>query len=171
MAGYNLGIGSDQGVLIVHGGTMAALTTRKEARERLLKLFEASLDRIIPPEDGTPLKGQTFRDFEDQAEAVRKTILPAIVEERVALEPTAKVDCAGHCPHCGSDRVYLVKESRKTEVIGPHGPVPVELQMARCRCCDRSFSPSRAVIGPAGGSPTDPASGRATGTGSGDSTV
>ena len=120
---------------------MAALTTRKDARDRLLKLFKDSLDRIIPPEEASLLKGQTFRDFEDQVEAVRKTILPAILEERAALEPTAAVDDAGHCPHCRSDRVYLEKQSRKAEVIGPHGPVIVELPRARCRCCGRSFSP------------------------------
>jgi hypothetical protein len=138
---------------------MAALTTRKDARERLLKLFEQSLDRIIPPEEMTPLKGQTFRDFEDQVEAVRKAILPAILEERAALEPTAAVEDAGHCPHCRSDRVYLEKESRKAEVIGPHGPVVVQLQRARCRCCGRSFSPSRTSVGPAGGGAADAARG------------
>jgi hypothetical protein len=151
----------------VHGGTMAALTTRKDARERLLKLFKDSLDRIIPPEDAAPLKGQTFRDFEDQVEAVRKAVLPAILEERAALEPTATVDDAGHCPHCRSDRVYLERQSRKAEVTGPHGPVVVELQRARCRCCGRSFSPSAAVAGVAGGGPADPAGGRACGEGGG----
>jgi predicted Zn-ribbon and HTH transcriptional regulator len=150
---------------------MSALTTRKEARERLLKLFEQSLDRIIPPQEMTPLKGQTFRDFEEQVEAVRKTILPAILEERAALEPTARVEDAGHCPHCRSDRVYLEKGPRKAEVIGPHGPVMMELQRARCRCCGRSFSPSGAVIGPAGGGSADAARGRASGTGSGDPAV
>jgi hypothetical protein len=146
---------------------MAALTTRKDARDRLLKLFNDSLDRIIPPEEASPLKGQTFRDFEDQVEAVRKTILPAILEERAALEPTAAVDDAGHCPHCRSDRVYLEKQSRKAEVIGPHGPVIVELQRARCRCCGRSFSPSGAVAGVAGGGSADAAGGRASGPGGG----
>jgi hypothetical protein len=150
---------------------MAALTTRKDARERLLKLFEESLDRIIPPEGLAPLKGQTFRDFEDQVEAVRKTILPAILEERAALEPTAVVEDAGHCPHCRSDRVYLEKESRKAEVIGPHGPVIVELQRARCRCCGRSFSPARAGVGPAGGGSADAAGRGADGTGGGHSAV
>jgi hypothetical protein len=94
---------------------MPALTTRKEARERLLKLFEKSLDRMIPGEEAIALKGQTFRDFEDQVEAVRQTILPAMLEERAALESTAVVENAGHCPSCGSDRLYLEKESRKTE--------------------------------------------------------
>lgn len=140
---------------------MAALTTRQEARERLRKLFEESLDRVIPPEGSGPLRGQTFRDFEDQVEAVRKAVLPAILEERVALEPTAAVADPGRCPHCGSDRVYLEKEPRKAEVIGPHGPVIVMSQRARCRCCGRSFSPSGAVAGPAGGGPADAAGGRA----------
>jgi hypothetical protein len=146
-------------VRIVHGGTMPALTTRKEARERLLKLFEGSLDRIIPPEETEPLRGQTFGDFEDQVEQVRQTILPAILEERAALEPTAVVEDAGHCPHCQSDRVYLDKESRKTEIIGPHGPVIMVLQRARCRCCGRSFSPSGADVGLAGGGSADAAGG------------
>jgi hypothetical protein len=146
---------------------MAALTTRKDARERLLKLFEESLDRIIPPGDLIPLKGQTFRDFEDQVEAVRKTILPALLEERAALEPTATVEDPGHCPHCRSDRVYLEKESRKAEFIGPHGPVLVELQRARCRCCGRSFSPSGTDVGPAGGGSANAARGGASGTGGG----
>ena len=144
---------------------MAALTTRKDARDRLLKLFEASLDRIIPPEDAAPLKGQTFRDFEDQVEAVRKAVLPAILEERAALEPTAAVEDGGRCPHCRSDRVYLEKESRKAEIIGPHGPVIVVLQRARCRCCGRSFSPSGAVAGASGGGSADAAGGRASGAG------
>jgi len=146
---------------------MAALTTRKDARERLFKLFEESLDRIIPQAEATPMRGQTFRDFEDQVEAVRRAILPAILEERAALEPTAAVEDAGHCPHCGSDRVYLEKEARKAEVIGPHGPVIVQLQRARCRCCDRSFSPSGAVAGPAGGGSADAPRGRASGAGGG----
>ena len=150
---------------------MPALTSRKEARERLRKLFEESLARIIPDEESTPLKGQTFRDFEDQVEAVRSTVLPAILEERAALEPTAIVGSAGHCPSCGSDRVYLEKESRKTEIISPHGPVVVTLQRARCRCCDRSFSPSGACVGPAGGSAADTSGGRTTGTGGGDPAV
>ena len=150
---------------------MGALTTRKNARERLLKLFKQSLDRIIPAEEDQPLKGQTFRDFEDQAEAVRQAVLPALLEERAALEPTAAVQDAGHCIHCGSDRVYLEKDSRKTEVISPHGPVIVHLQRARCRCCDRSFSPSRASLGAAGGSAADAPGGRTPGARGGDPAV
>jgi hypothetical protein len=150
---------------------MPALTTRKEARERLLKLFEESLARMIPDEETLPLKGQTFRDFEDQVEAVRQAILPALLEERAALEPTAAVESAGYCPSCGSDRVYLEKESRKTEIISPHGPVIVTLQRARCRCCDRSFSPSGTGVGPAGRGAADATGRRTTGARSGDPAI
>jgi hypothetical protein len=150
---------------------MPALTTRKDARERLLKLFCESLDGMIPPEESTPLKGQTFRDFEEQVEAVRRAVLPAILEERAALEPTASVQNAGHCPYCGSDRLYLEKEPNKTEIISPHGPVVLIRQRARCRCCDRSFSPSRSGVGPAGGSTADASGGRTSGAGSGDSAL
>lgn len=150
---------------------MPALTTRQEARQRLVKLFEQSLAQIIPADESQPLRGQTFRDFEDQVEAVRQTILPAILEERTALESTAAVEDAGHCVHCGSDRVYLEKESRKTEVISPHGPVNMTLQRARCRCCGRSFSPSGAGAGPADRGAADAPGGGATGARGGDPAV
>lgn len=51
---------------------MAARTTRLEARERIIKSFMDSLDRIIPPEETVPLRGQTFLDWEHQADDLRK---------------------------------------------------------------------------------------------------
>jgi hypothetical protein len=129
---------------------MPALTTRAEARERLTKLFLDSLDRIIPPDEARPLKGSTFLDFEGQADQLRRALLPALLEERAALEPTAHVEAGGHCPHCGSDAVWLERAATRKEVISPHGPVLLSRQRARCRCCDRSFSPSGAGVGPAG---------------------
>jgi len=142
---------------------MPATTTRKEARERLLKMFTESLDRIIPPDEGVALRGQTFRDFEDQVDSLRHDVLPTILEERAALEPTAWVECAGHCPFCQSDRVYLRKGARKTELISPHGRAVLNEQGARCRCCGRSFSPSAAGLGSSGGGPADLAGGGAAG--------
>ena len=146
---------------------MPALTSRKEARERLLKLFADSLERIFPADETSPLRGQTFGDFENQVENMRRAVLPAILEERTALEPTAHVECGGHCPFCQSQRVYLQKEAKKKEVIGPHGPVVMMQQMARCRNCGRSFSPSEASVGPARGGPADATGGGAAGAGDG----
>ena len=143
---------------------MPATTTRNEARQRLLKLFTDSLDRIIPADEAVPLRGQTFRDFEDQVDDVQRAVLPVILEERVALEPTALVESGGHCPFCRSDRVYLRKKTRQSELISPHGRPVLTEQMARCRCCGRSFSPSAAGVGPCGGGSADPQGGGAAGT-------
>lgn len=125
---------------------MAARTTRREARERIIKSFMDSLDRIIPPDEAVPLRGKTFLDWEKQADAMRKAVLPTLLQERAALDDAAQTDNGhyGRCPRCGSDRVYLDhggQESQK-EVISPHGPVVIAKQQCRCRACGRSFSPS-----------------------------
>jgi len=121
---------------------MSALTTRQEARDRILTLVTAELDRMIPEDETIPLKGATFSDFEDQVEAVARTTLPVMLEERAALEANAEVQTAGRCPHCGSDRVYLKQGATQTEIRSPHGHVVMAQQHARCRACNGSFSPS-----------------------------
>lgn len=125
---------------------MAARTTRREARERIIQSFMQSLDRIIPPDEAVPLRGKTFLDWEHQADAMRQAVLPTLLQERAALDEAAQVDAAaaGHCPRCGSDRIYLDHGGREAqkEVISPHGPVVIARQQCRCRSCGRSFSPS-----------------------------
>jgi len=150
---------------------MPARSTRQEARERILKAFQRQLDRLIPADEQVPLKGATFVDFEEQAEALIRAATPAYLEERAALEVNARVEAAGRCPHCGSDRVYLEKRVSQPEVLSCHGPVVLPKQHARCRACDRSFSPSGSGLGPAGGSGADPAGGAAGGPGSGPAAV
>ena len=68
-------------------------------------------------------------------------MIPTILEERAALEETARVEKAGHCPRCGSDSVYLEKQTTRPEVLTPDGPAVVEKQHCRCRTCGGSFSP------------------------------
>lgn len=121
---------------------MPALTTRQQARARILAAMAAEVDRLIPEDEDVPLKGATFTDFEDQVEALARSTLPVVLEERAALEPNAQVESAGRCPFCGSDRVYLEKQVTQPEVLSPHGPVVLREQHARCRSCDGSFSPS-----------------------------
>ena len=121
---------------------MPARRTRQEARARILKVFAAELDRLIPEDAEVPLKGATFADFEDRVEALARGALPVVLEERAALEANARVESPGRCPFCGSDRVYLEKRITQPEAISPHGPVVLHLQHARCRSCDGSFSPS-----------------------------
>ena len=125
---------------------MAARTTRREARERVIKSFMDSLDGIIPADEAVPLRGKTFLDWERQADVMRKAVLPTLLQERSALDETAVVDAGGcgKCPRCGSGRIYLdhAGEEAQKEVISPHGPVVLGKQQCRCRACGRSFSPS-----------------------------
>jgi hypothetical protein len=124
---------------------MPARKTRSEARERVIAAFMSSLDRIIPPDESKPLRGSKFIDWELQAQLLKRAVVPTLLEERSALEENAAVEKeeAGNCPRCGSDRVYLEKQTTKQEVMSPDGPVVIEKQHCRCRSCDGSFSPSK----------------------------
>ena len=126
---------------------MPALTTRQEARERVLKMAVAAVDRMIPADEQKSLKGSTFADFEQQAYAVGNEVLAALMEERAKLESNARVESAGRCPYCCSERTYLDEEVRQQEIRSPSGPVVYAKQDARCRACDGSFSPSGAGLG------------------------
>jgi hypothetical protein len=133
---------------------MPALTDRQKARERLSHVFQNILDKMIPPDESAPLPGRKFVDWEDLGDEVERTLVPVFLEERAALETTARNDHGGPCPNCGSDRIYLIKqtdEENQVEVRTPHGPVVVHKQRCRCRSCGRSFSPSGARLGPADG--------------------
>lgn len=121
---------------------MAALRTRQEARERIIKAFMDSLEAVVPADESVPLRGKTFRDFELQARSVREAVIPTVLEERAALDNRAHAEGAGTCPHCGSDRTYLDKQVLQKEIRSPDGPVVLPRQRARCRACNGSFSPS-----------------------------
>jgi hypothetical protein len=130
---------------------MASLTDRQKARERLTAAFQAELDRLIPVDQNKPLRGGRFIEWEDQADELEHTLCTTFLEERAALEASAHADCGGRCPHCSSESVYLIKQSRKVEVLTPHGAVVLYQQSCRCRSCDRTFSPSAAGLGPGWG--------------------
>jgi DNA-directed RNA polymerase subunit RPC12/RpoP len=121
---------------------MAATTNRKAARQRLRQVLEAQLDRLMPLDESIPLKGRRFSDFEEQADELKRALLPTFLEERAALDQQAQVARPGPCPHCGSERVYLEKATRQVEVTSRDGPVVLAKQDCRCRACNGSFSPS-----------------------------
>jgi hypothetical protein len=150
---------------------MAALTDRQKARERLGHLFQSLLDKMVPADESVPLKGRKFIDWEEMGDEMARELVPAFLEERSALEPSARVEEGGRCPHCGSGRVYLMKESSQVEVITPHGNVVMRKQRCRCRACDRTFSPSGAGLELADGSGVVAESQSASGAGDGGSVV
>jgi hypothetical protein len=147
---------------------MAVLTDRKTARARMLAVFQAAWDRVIPADESVPLRGGTFREWERQADELDRAVTPMLLEELAALEDQAQVEHAGRCPHCGSDRVYLERQRvRSVERQTPHGVVVLREQTCRCRSCDRTFSPSGPGLGPTAGGRSVAGGGPATGAGRG----
>ena len=122
---------------------MPARTTRQEARQRAIQVFMDSLDRIIPADESVPLKGRLFRDWEDQMTELRRALIPTLIEERAALSDEAEIQKPGWCPLCGSEAIYLEKQTTSPEVLTPDGPAVVQKQHCRCRTCGGSFSPSK----------------------------
>jgi len=143
---------------------MPSRTNREQARQRLDAIYRSLREKLIPMDESVPLEGKKFIEWENQADLIEKELCTAFLEERAALEEGAQVQSGGCCPSCGSDRVYLIKETSKVEVLSPHGPVVMEKQRCRCRSCDRTFSPAGAGLGVADGSGTDAAGGSAGGT-------
>ncbi|MGH8337949.1 MAG: hypothetical protein ACRETL_14260 [Gammaproteobacteria bacterium] len=126
---------------------MATLTDRQKAREKLSNVFQSILDKALPADETVPLAGHKFVEWEDLGDEMQRTLVPVFLEERAALEASARADEPSRCPHCHSDRVYVIKAENQVEVITPHGPVVLNKQRCRCRSCDRSFSPSGARLG------------------------
>lgn len=128
---------------------MGRLTDRRSARERILGLVKAELDRLIPEDESKPLKGGKFIEWEDQADELDRSVCAAFLEERAALDDRAEVDAsgAGACPSCGSDRIYLIRHEGSTERQTPHGKVALKEQRCRCRGCGKHFSPSAGGVG------------------------
>jgi predicted Zn-ribbon and HTH transcriptional regulator len=121
---------------------MAATTTRAAARERLQKHFMDWMNQAIPEDEAIPMRGETFQDFENQAGELKSAIVPTVLEELAALNKAARAEKPGRCPHCGSEKTRFIRESGSTEMRAPDGILVLTMQRARCRSCDRSFSPS-----------------------------
>lgn len=137
--------------------------TRAEARERLRQIFQKQLDQWIPADEQVPLKGEIFRDFEEQADQIKAALLPTYLEERCALDNKSMPERPGNCPCCGSVLTRWIEEPKQEERISTAGPVVLRKHPARCRDCGRAFSPSGKGLFASDRSASDGQGGGATG--------
>lgn len=130
---------------------MAGTLTRQEAREHVMKRMEEWLDRKMPEDSGQPVKDGEFREWEDMADEFDREVTAALVEALAGLSSKAKLQEPGVCPACGSGNVRWLAEENQQERQSKHGVMVLPRQVARCRSCGRSFSPSGATLasGPA----------------------
>jgi hypothetical protein len=133
----------------MEGLPVSGITLRSESRRRIEEVVGRAVGGVIPADEAVGLRGRTFCDFEDQIYAAGRTMMTAMFQERLALDLAAWQESGGHCPHCGSERVYLEKELFRREVLSPVGPLTLQIQQCRCRACDGSFSPTDSGLGAA----------------------
>ena len=102
---------------------MAALTDRKAARRQILATVEKALDQVIPLDENTPLRGRTFLEWEQQADAFDRAVTTTLLEQRALLEDSAQLEAGelGSCPRCRSDRLYLQRDvtHKSPDPFGP----------------------------------------------------
>jgi hypothetical protein len=125
---------------------MAGLTTRQEARDHVLTKVKKLLDQMIPEDESQPVKDGVFWEWEEMADAFDREATASLVEALAGLSAKAKLEQPGACPACGSARVRWLDASKQQERQSKHGVVVVPRQVAQCRSCGRSFSPSGGTL-------------------------
>lgn len=127
---------------------MAGELTRQEARSKLDALYRRVRDKYLPEAAGQPAAEEKFWQWEDQADALDREFTGGFLEILGQLSGQAKLEHPGCCPFCGGQKVRWLDAGGQRERLSKHGEVVLPRQVAQCRSCDRSFSPSGAGVGP-----------------------
>jgi len=123
------------------------MSRRQQARERMMSVLEKALDKYIPADETRPMKDGKFWEWEDMADEFDREVTGAFLEELAACSAVAGMAEPGGCPHCGSFNTKWLQEEGQRERRSKHGTVVLPRQVARCRRCGRTFSPSGATLG------------------------
>ena len=134
---------------------------RQEARERVDGVYEKLRDKYFPADESQPVKDGKFWEWEAIADDFDREMTAAILEELARLSEHAALAEPGRCPFCRSANTKWLAEEGQQERRSKHGAVVLPRQVARCRSCGRSFSPSGAAVAVGAGGASDAAGGRA----------
>lgn len=126
---------------------MAGELTRQEARAKLDELYHRVRDKFLPEDTAKAVAEGKFWEWEDQADALDRELTGGFLEILGQLSEQAKLEDPGACPFCGSKVVRWLDAEGQRERRSKHGEVVLPRQVAQCRSCDRSFSPSGAGLG------------------------
>ena len=140
---------------------MAGRLTRQEAREHVFKTVNALLDQMIPEDQNQPVKDGVFREWEVMADEFDRAATSSLIEALAGLSDQAKLEEPGPCPACGCFQTRWLDPEKQQERRSRHGVVVLPRQVARCRSCDRSFSPSGKTLAAGSAGAPDAAGGRA----------
>ena len=122
------------------------LSTRQEARERLDGVYQRLRDKYLPADESQPVKDGQFWEWEEMADEFDRQMTAAFLEELVGLSKHAVLAEPGPCPFCQSTNTKWLDDQGQQERRSKHGEVVLPRQVARCRPCGRSFSPSGAAL-------------------------
>jgi hypothetical protein len=136
---------------------MAGELTRQEARSKFDDLCRQVRDKYLPEDLGKGVAEGKFWEWEDQADALDRELTGAFLEILGQLSGGAKLEDPGSCPFCQSVHVRWLDPAGQRERRSKHGAVVLPRQVAQCRSCDRSFSPSGAGVGSGRAGGPDPA--------------
>ena len=139
---------------------MAGTITRREARDQVLSKVKTLLDRMIPEDENQPVKDGVFWEWEVMADEFDREATASLIEALAGLSGKARLDHPGVCPACGCPRTRWLDPDKQQERQSKHGVVVLPRQVARCRSCGRSFSPSGALLESRCPGASDPAGSR-----------
>src|ERR1039458_2705530 len=81
---------------------MTGMLNREAARERVLAVVRAALDKYIPADPNQPVKDGKFWEWEELADAFDREVTAAFIEELAGLSAGASLAKPCVCPFCGS---------------------------------------------------------------------
>ena len=135
-------------------------SSRQEARARLDAVFQKLRDKYIPADESQPVKDGKFWEWEEMADEFDREMTAAILEELAGQSAHAALAEPGPCPFCQSTNTKWLDDAGQQERRSKHGEVVLPRQVARCRPCGRSFSPSGATVASGPRRASDAAGGR-----------
>ncbi len=121
-------------------------SSRQEARGRMDAAYFKMRDKMLPADESQPVKDGLFWEWEEMADEFDREVTGTFLQELAGTSAQAALVEPGPCPFCQSPNTKWLEEEGQQERQSKHGVVVLPRQVARCRPCGRSFSPSGTAV-------------------------